>query len=187
MPKFFNNFKKPCSWPIFGPCFRFPWHKKFFWKIKICHAQLHMVFQHHAKIQKKTIIRFQENAQTDGRSDGSTEKQTYPLLQDPYGYCWGVQQEGKHFRTAFFNSFSDVSRSSKSNFKNYFLYSIFLQNVTFVLRKFVTLQGILDFSQNFTQNFSKKYYFLPPDMHTYMCVSGGKCCFSENFAYMLNK
>ena len=24
------------------------------------------------------------------------------------------------------------------------------------------------------QNFSKNYYFLPPEAHTYVCVSGGK-------------
>ena len=185
MPKFFNNFKKPCSWPIFGPCFRFPGHKNFFWKIKICHAQLHMVFQHHAIIQKKnnnTIPRKRPDRRKDGRKHRKTD---VSYFIGPLQLPLGVHQEGKHFRTAFFNSFSDVSRSSKSNFKNYFLYSIFLQNVTFVLRKFVTLQGIIHLVC--TQNFSKKYYFLPPDTHTYMCVSGGKCCFSENFAYVLNK
>ena len=28
----------------------------------------------------------------------------------------------------------------------------------------------------FTSNFPKKKYFLPPDMYTYICVSGGKKC-----------
>ena len=27
-----------------------------------------------------------------------------------------------------------------------------------------------------TQNFPKNEHFLPPDMHTYVCVSGGKKC-----------
>ena len=43
--------------------------KNSFQKIWLCHAQLHMGFQHHAKIQKKLMIQFQENAQTDGRTD----------------------------------------------------------------------------------------------------------------------
>ena len=32
-----------------------------------------------------------------------------------------------------------------------------------------------------TQNFPKNYYFLPPDKHTYKCVSEDK-----NLAYVLN-
>ena len=35
------------------------------------------------------------------------------------------------------------------------------------------------------QNVPKKYHFLPPNTHTYVCVSGGNICsFSENFAYI---
>ena len=38
------------------------------------------------------------------------------------------------------------------------------------------------------QNISKNWHFLPPDTHTYMCVSGGKNCqFSVNVAYVLNQ
>ena len=41
-----------------------------------CHAQLNMGFQHHAKIKKKLTVQFQENAQTDARTDRMTEEQT---------------------------------------------------------------------------------------------------------------
>ena len=37
-----------------------------------CHAQLHMGFQHHAKIQKKLMTQFQENATTEGWAEGQT-------------------------------------------------------------------------------------------------------------------
>ena len=37
-----------------------------------------------------------------------------------------------------------------------------------------------------TQNFLKNYYFLPPDKHTSVCVSGGDNNFSPNFVYSLN-
>ena len=34
----------------------------------------------------------------------------------------------------------------------------------------------------------ENWYFVPPDTHTYVCVSGDKkCCFSEDFAYVLNE
>ena len=42
MTKFFNKFKKFCSWPIFGPFSQF---------------------------SKKLMIRFQENTRTGGRAD----------------------------------------------------------------------------------------------------------------------
>ena len=39
-----------------------------------------------------------------------------------------------------------------------------------------------------TQNFLKNEHFLPPDTHTYMCVSEvGNVSFSENLAYILNQ
>ena len=80
MTKFFNIFKKPCFWPIFDPFSQCFGQKKFFQKIRLCHAKLHMGFQHHAKIQKKLIIQFQENGctdgSTDGRTDGRKERQT---------------------------------------------------------------------------------------------------------------
>ena len=38
-----------------------------------------------------------------------------------------------------------------------------------------------------TQNFPKNQHFLPPDTHTYVCVSGGKyVSFSGDFANVLN-
>ena len=70
MNKFSNNLKKPCFWPILGPFSYFLGQKKFSWKIQLCHTQLHMGFQHHAKIQKKLMIQFKENTQTDGRTEG---------------------------------------------------------------------------------------------------------------------
>ena len=41
---------------------------KFFLKKSGCHAQLHKGFYHHAKILRNLMIQFQENAQTDGRT-----------------------------------------------------------------------------------------------------------------------
>ena len=35
-----------------------------------CHAQLHKSFYHHAKILRNLMIQFQENAQTDGKTEG---------------------------------------------------------------------------------------------------------------------
>ena len=72
MTKFFNKFKKPCFWPFFGPFSQFWGQKKMFGKICLCHAQLHMDFQHHAKIYKKTKDRIPRkclNRKTDGRKD----------------------------------------------------------------------------------------------------------------------
>ena len=39
---------------------------------------------------------------------------------------------------------------------------------------FVVSVGIINLVR--TQNFPKNYYFLPPDTHTYVYVSGGKKC-----------
>ena len=92
MPKFSNKFKEPCFWPVLGPFSQFFGQKKFSWKIQLCHAQLHMGFQHHAKIQEKLMIQFKENAQTDRRMEGRKDGRTGPILQDPSGYCWGSNQ-----------------------------------------------------------------------------------------------
>ena len=70
MAKFFNKFKKLCLWPAFGPFFQFLGQKNLFWKIHLCHTQLHMGFWPHAKIQKKLMLQFQENAQTSGYFQG---------------------------------------------------------------------------------------------------------------------
>ena len=80
--KFFNIFKKL----IYGPFSYSLGQKIFSWNIWPCHAQLHMDFQHHAKIQKKLMIQFQEYAKTEGRK---TEGRTDPISQDPSGYCQG--------------------------------------------------------------------------------------------------
>ena len=58
MTKSFNKLKKPCFWTIFGRFPQISGQKTFFQKIRLCHTQLH------AKIQKKLMIQFQENART---------------------------------------------------------------------------------------------------------------------------
>ena len=81
MTKFSNKFKKPCFWPNLGPFSQFLGQKTFSWKIRLCHAQLHMSFQHHAKIQKKLMLQFKENAWTGKRMDRRTDRP-----------CLGVQK-----------------------------------------------------------------------------------------------
>ena len=83
MTKFSNKLKKPCFWPIFPNLGQKK--KKCSQNIRLCHAQLHMSFQHHTKFQKKLMIQFHENAWTEGW----TERRTDPILQDPSSYCWG--------------------------------------------------------------------------------------------------
>ena len=43
--------------------------KYYFQQIWLCHAQHHMGLWHHAKFQKKLNSQFQENFQTEGRTD----------------------------------------------------------------------------------------------------------------------
>ena len=91
MTKFSNKLKKPCFWSILGPFSQF-WGKKIPQKIRLCHAQLHMSFQHHAKFQKKLMIQFQENAwtkgQTEEQNDGRTDR---PYFIGPFRLPPGVQ------------------------------------------------------------------------------------------------
>ena len=62
------------------------WSKKrFFQKFQLCHAQLHKSVYYHAKIQGNQIIQFQENSQTDCRTEGRTD----PISYDPSGYRRG--------------------------------------------------------------------------------------------------
>ena len=62
------------------------WSKKrFFQKFQICHAQLHKSVYYHAKIQGNLLIQFQENIQTDCRTEGRTD----PISYDPSGYRRG--------------------------------------------------------------------------------------------------
>ena len=60
----------------------------FFKKIWLCHTQLHMGPQHHAKFQKKLMTQFWENLQTDGRIDEHKYKWKDPILQDPSDHGW---------------------------------------------------------------------------------------------------
>ena len=64
----FSNWKNS----VFGPFWAlFPnFGEKFSQKIRLCHAQFHMSFQHQAKFQKKLKIQFQENAWTEGQMEG---------------------------------------------------------------------------------------------------------------------
>ena len=75
MNKFSNKLRKPCFWPILGPFSEFWGLKKFSWKIWLCQTQLHMGFQYNAKIFKKLMMQFKENAWTDRRTEGGTEGQ----------------------------------------------------------------------------------------------------------------
>ena len=77
-------------WSIF-PIFR---AKNFFWKIQLCHTQLHTGFQHRAKIQIKLMILFQENPQTNGRTeDGKTDGRTdRPYFKGPFRLSPWVQK-----------------------------------------------------------------------------------------------
>ena len=61
--------------PVFGTFLvHFPILRQnnFFQKVWLCHAQLQMGFWHHAKIQNKLMIQFQE---TPGQTEGQTEEQ----------------------------------------------------------------------------------------------------------------
>ena len=91
MNKFSNKLKKPCFWPISGSFSQFLRQKKVSWKIQLCHTQLHMGFQLHAKIQKKSIYNSKKMPrQTEGQKDGQKDGQ--PILQDPSRYCWGYKK-----------------------------------------------------------------------------------------------
>ena len=76
MTKFSEIWKKTHFWPILGPFCRFSGQWESFWKIRLSHAQLHVVFYHHAKNEKKLMIRFLENSRTEVRTYGSTDGQT---------------------------------------------------------------------------------------------------------------
>ena len=94
MAKFFNEFKKTCFWTIFGPFSQFSEQKIFFWKISLCHTQLHINFQHRAKIQKKTnytIPRIHPNRWKDGRTEGRKDGRS--CFTEPFRPPPGVQQD----------------------------------------------------------------------------------------------
>ena len=62
----------------------------FFQKIWLCHTQLYMAPQHHAKFKKKLMSQSQENLWTDKRTDGRTDGQT--LFHRPFQPRLGVQK-----------------------------------------------------------------------------------------------
>ena len=72
-----------------------------------CRAQLHMGFQHRAEIQKKLMMQFQENPQTDGGTERRTEGRTDPISQDPTSYHQGSKKGHKTF-AAFFDDFEQI-------------------------------------------------------------------------------
>ena len=74
MNKFSNKLKKTLFLAHFRSIFPIFGAKKFSWKIRLCHAQLHMGFSHHAKIYKKLMMQFKENAWTDGRMEGREDR-----------------------------------------------------------------------------------------------------------------
>ena len=88
MTKFFNKFKKPCFWPIFGQFLT----QKYFSGKSACHAQLHMGFQYHAKIQKKTNHKTPRQAK--GRKDRQKDirKDDRPDFKGPFQLLPWVQQ-----------------------------------------------------------------------------------------------
>ena len=137
MTKIFNKLKKPCSWHIFGPFSQFSRQKKIFFSRKsgsVCATSYGFLAPcQNLEKTNDTIPRKRPERRKDGRKDGKTERpKTLPTI------ARGPIRE-KTRSNCFLQSFLDVNKSSKSNFKNYFLYSIFLQSVTFVLRKFITL------------------------------------------------
>ena len=76
MTKFFNKFKKPCFWPIFGPFPYFDSKKKFSGKSSSVTHNFIWVSSTMPKFRKKLMMQFQENAQTDGRTERRTEGRT---------------------------------------------------------------------------------------------------------------
>ena len=88
MTKFFFKFTKPYFWLFLGhisQCFG----QKSFSKKLGCHAQFHMGFWHHAKIQRNLMIQFQESTQTDIRREGMM---TDPISQDLCSYRQGTNK-----------------------------------------------------------------------------------------------
>ena len=63
-------------WPILGLFSKFWGKKNFSQKIRLCHTQLHMSFQHHAKFQKKTNDTIPRKP-LDRRMDRRTEGRKY--------------------------------------------------------------------------------------------------------------
>ena len=73
--KFSDKFKNPVFGPFWVQFYKFQGKKKISWKIRLCHTQFLMGFQHYAKRQTER--------QKDRRTDGRTMS---PILQDASGY-----------------------------------------------------------------------------------------------------
>ena len=65
--KLLNKFSLNSKNPVIGLFPQFWGQKKFFQKIRLCHAQ-HKGFYHHAKIWRNLMIQFQENIWADSRN-----------------------------------------------------------------------------------------------------------------------
>ena len=94
MTKFFNKIQKTLFSAHFCGIFPIFKAKTIFPENPALSAKLHMGFQHHAKIQKKLMIQFQENAWTDRQKDG---------------------------QTLFYRTLPAITRNPKSCFFHYFL------------------------------------------------------------------
>ena len=79
MTKFYNKFKKPCFWLIFGPFFHFPnlGAKRFFWKIRLSRTTSYGFLAPGQNLRKTndTIPR-KRSRQTDERKEGQKDVQT---------------------------------------------------------------------------------------------------------------
>ena len=76
MTKFSNKFKKPCFWPISRPFSQFSGQKNFPLSRKTSRGIL-------APCQNL------EKMTQSPKKPGKTEGQINPILHDPFGYCWG--------------------------------------------------------------------------------------------------
>ena len=130
MAKSFNKFQKPCFWSIFGLFSKFSRQNIFFWKIWLSHPTSYG-FYHHAKIQKKLKIQFEENNQTDESAEGMTA----PISQEPSGYCWGSNKKEKALRSFINKTFKIEGTLLKFN--------------CFIKHSF----GVMHFEQKFKGNF----------------------------------
>ena len=104
MTKFFNKFKKPCFWPIFGPFSQFWGQKLFFKKIGLCHAQLHMgILAPYQNLEKtnETIPRKHPDRQKDGQKDEQTlfYRILLATIRGPKSDFYELWQEHKRLKT----------------------------------------------------------------------------------------
>ena len=65
MTTFFNKFKKTCFWPSLSPLSQFWGQKNFPENPNLSHTTLYEFLKQHAKLQKKLLMQFQENSQTE--------------------------------------------------------------------------------------------------------------------------